>query len=103
LFGSDDRLVTAADIDGVLAEIGAVDTGQEPVPDDVDKLAACLQRIREGQWIAGVCTGLAAYSELRVDWVRTLFVFATLLTAGGFVLAYIALAFILPVASTREA
>ena len=57
---------------------------------------------REGQQIAGVCNGLAAYSELRVDWVRTLFFFATLLTLGAFTLVYVALVFILPVASTGD-
>jgi phage shock protein PspC (stress-responsive transcriptional regulator) len=105
LIGSNDRLVSVADIDGILEEIGAVDTGQEPATDEHDRppRRRRLQRIREGQWIAGVCNGLADYSELRVDWVRTLFIFATLFTAGGFALVYIALAFILPVASTREA
>ena len=97
-------MVTAAEIDGVLEEIGAVDTGRSRWPTKATRpRRRRLQRIREGQWIAGVCTGLAAYSELRVDWVRTLFVFAALLTAGAFILVYIALAFILPVASTREA
>ena len=86
LLGSGDRLVTAADIDGVLERdrrgrhrpraggrrgAGAPRRGR----------AACT-RIREGQRIAGVCTGLAAYSEIDVDWVRTLFVFAALLTGG---------------------
>lgn len=47
-----------------------------------------------------MCTGLAAYAEIDVVWVRTLFVFATLLTAGIFLLVYVALAFILPVAAT---
>jgi phage shock protein C len=105
LLASQDRLVSVPDIDGVLEQIGAVDTGQEPSADERDRppRRRRLQRIREGQWIAGVCTGLAAYSEIRVDWVRTLFIFATLFTAGGFALVYIALAFILPVASTREA
>lgn len=102
LIGSDDRLVGVAEIEGILEQIGAVDTGQEPVADGLPRRRR-LQRVREGQWIAGVCTGLSAYSEIRVDWVRTLFIFATLFTAGGFALVYIALAFILPVASTREA
>ena len=104
LLGSDDRLVTAADIDGVLEEIGAVDTGHDPVADEgsVRTRARRLHRIREGKKIAGVCTGLAAYAELDVAWVRTLFVFATLLTAGIFALVYIALAFILPVSATRD-
>jgi phage shock protein PspC (stress-responsive transcriptional regulator) len=104
LLGSDDRLVTAVEIDGVLDEIGAVDTGRDPVPDEAVERPGGrrLQRIREGQMIAGVCNGLAAYAELRVDWVRTLFVFAALLTAGLFVLVYIALAFILPVAKPHD-
>jgi phage shock protein PspC (stress-responsive transcriptional regulator) len=104
LLGSEDRLVTTADIDGVLEEIGAVDTGHQPVADEdsTRPRRRRLQRIREGQEIAGVCTGLAAYAEVDVAWVRTVFIFATLLTAGIFVLVYIALVFILPVASKRE-
>jgi phage shock protein C len=106
LLGSDDRLVTAADIDGVLEVIGAVDTGHDdPVADEAmtQPRARRLQRIREGQQVAGVCNGLAAYAELDVDWVRTGFVLGTLVTAGILGLVYIALVFILPVASTREA
>ena len=62
-----------------------------------------LTRVREGQMIAGVCTGMAAFSEIRVDWVRTIFVLAALVTAGFFVVVYIAMAFILPVVEAPEA
>ena len=55
-----------------------------------------LERIREGQQIAGVCNGLAAYAEINVNWVRALFLFATAVTAGGFLLVYAVLAFMLP-------
>jgi phage shock protein C len=94
----------ATDIDGVLEEIGAVDTGRDPVTEEARARprARRLHRIREGQQIAGVCTGLAAYSELDVAWVRTLFVLGTLVTAGMLGLVYVAMAFILPVAATRE-
>ena len=104
LLGSDDRLVTAADIDGVLEEIGAVDTGHDQETEEAGPhpRARRLQRIRQGQQLAGVCNGLAAYAELRVDWVRTFFLLATVFTAGIFGLVYVALAFILPVAATRE-
>jgi phage shock protein C len=104
LLGSDDRLITSTDIDGVLDEIGAVDTGRRPVPgdDDAPPRRRKLQRIREGQQIAGVCTGIAAYSEVGVDWVRTVFVLGTLVTAGFLGLVYIALVFILPVAPARQ-
>lgn len=103
LLESDDRLVTAADIDGVLEEIGAVDTGHEPAPErgGAQPRRRHLTRIREGQEIAGVCTGIAAYAELDVDWVRTVFVLGTLVTAGILGLVYIALALILPLSATR--
>jgi phage shock protein C len=104
LLGSGDRLVTAADIDGILEEIGAVDTGHDPGTYEAGPRprARRLHRIREGQQLAGVCNGLAAYADLPVDWVRTGFVLGTVVTAGIFGLVYVALAFILPVAATRD-
>jgi phage shock protein PspC (stress-responsive transcriptional regulator) len=98
--GSGDRLVTSADIDGVLEEIGGVDTGREPSAAEAAAPARSrrLQRIHEGQMLAGVCTGLAAYTEVRVDWVRTFFVLATFVTAGLFGFVYVALVLLMPVA-----
>jgi phage shock protein PspC (stress-responsive transcriptional regulator) len=103
LLGSDDRLVTAADIDGVLEAIGAVDTGHDPVagPVDAPKRKRRLTRIREGQDIAGVCNGIAAYSEIDVGWVRTVFFLGALVTGGILGVVYIVLAFILPIESRR--
>jgi len=103
--GSEDRVISAADIDAVLEAIGAVDTGNDrpTEPHDAPPRKRRLQRIKEGQQLAGVCTGLADYAELRVDWVRTFFVLATLVTAGAFGLVYVAMAVILPVAPHREA
>jgi phage shock protein PspC (stress-responsive transcriptional regulator) len=106
--GLGDRFVTLADIDAVLDVVGPV---ADPTPAGITGRAARatgrplkrrrLARIREGQEIAGVCTGLAAYSEIGVDWVRTIFVFATLLTVGGFLIVYLGMAFLLPVYATR--
>ena len=49
----------------ILDEVGTVDTGREHGPDEARaRRAAAAARIREGQQIAGVCTGLAAYSEI---------------------------------------
>lgn len=97
---SGDRIVSVADVEGILDEIGAVDTGMGPEPDEDVRAPRRrrLQRIREGQQIAGVCTGLASYAEVDVDWVRTVFVLGTLVTAGILGLVYIALIFILPIA-----
>ena len=103
--GAEDRSITASEIDGILEAIGAVDTGTEPAPepDDAKPRKRRLMRIRQGQEVAGVCTGIAAYSELDVDWVRTGFILGSLVTGGVLVVVYIALALILPVAPTREA
>jgi phage shock protein PspC (stress-responsive transcriptional regulator) len=101
----EDRVFSAADVGGVLEAIGSIDTGRPPDRDDgaAPPRPRRLRRIREGQQIAGVCTGLAAYSDIDVSWVRTLFVLGTLVTAGILGLVYIALAFILPIAPTRQA
>lgn len=112
--GATDRIVTMKDIDVVLETIGPVgstDDRTSGAKDDRPPSVAAsrpgdrrrLYRIREDQWIAGVSTGIAAYSEIGVEWVRTIFVLATLVTAGLFLLVYVALAFILPVVPTREA
>lgn len=99
-----DRRITAADMDAVLEEVGAVDTGHTPAADQgaVPAPRRRLTRIREGEWVAGVCNGLAAYSEIDVGWVRTLFLFGIPLTGGILAVVYIALAFILPVTRTQE-
>ena len=107
-----DRVVAAAEIEAILDDVGTVgtdtdtddsDRAREPGAAPTRPRRRRLMRVREGQAIAGVCTGLAAYSEIRVDWVRTIFVLAAIFTAGFFVIVYIAMAFILPVAETQEA
>jgi phage shock protein PspC (stress-responsive transcriptional regulator) len=102
LVASGDRLITGREIEGILEEVGAVDAGEDanagrtPAPPPAQGRRR-LTRIRDGQQIAGVCTGLAAYADIRVDWVRTLFILGTLLTVGGLGLLYVALMFILPI------
>ena len=106
---SGDRLMTAADIDAVLEEVGAVDTGREPGAGEAAARSATtagrrrLHRIRDGQQVAGVCNGLAAYTGIDVAWVRTLFLVATTLTAGVFALVYFGLAVILPIEPAPDA
>ena len=102
MVASGDRLLTVADIEDVLDEIGMVDTGRDHGPEDGGTPRRRLRRIREGQEIAGVCTGIAAYSEIRVDWVRTTVVLGTIFTGGILGVVYIALAVILPVVPRSE-
>src|SRR5690349_19805980 len=108
LAGGPERIVTAAEIDRILEDIGAVDAGSASAGEHgggwanagIPTPARKLVRIKEGQQIAGVCTGIAAYTEIRVDWVRTVVVLATIFSGGLFLLVYIALAFLLPVVPT---
>ena len=105
LLGSGDRVLTGPDIAGVLEEIGAIDTGHDPqsAEDRPRPRARHLQRIRQGQQVAGVCNGIAAYAQLDVSWVRLGFLAATTATARVFAIVYFALAFMLPVTAAREA
>ena len=71
------------DINAVLEVIGAVDTGHaetvfaQPVVNSPRRLF----RIRKGRWLAGICRGLAAYSSIRVAWVRTIFIAVSIFAA----------------------
>jgi len=107
------RILMLADVEAVLTDIGPVAGGETPGREPAAGFGPIgggrtrprrrLYRIREGQQIAGVCEGLAAYSEIDVGWVRTIFVFATLITVGFFPFVYLALAFILPVVPSYDA
>lgn len=104
LLHTDDQVLDLAEMNKVLAEVGPVEAGGS-VP-DVEQVPSGerrrLYRIQEGQDVFGVCQGLAAYADMDVDWVRTIFFFLALLSGGAFILVYIAMAFIMPVARTRE-
>jgi phage shock protein PspC (stress-responsive transcriptional regulator) len=111
--GAEDRIVTKGDVVAVLEQVGTVDpAGTSPTGMAASPAATTsgrrtrrrrLYRIREGQDIAGVCTGLAVYADLDVGWVRTIFVLGALVTAGLVGVVYVALMFLLPVLPTREA
>ena len=105
--GSEDRIVTAADIEAILEEIGAFEGGVEGEAGTdeglIPRRLRRLHRIRAGKRIAGVCTGLAAYADIDLTWVRTGFVIGTVFTAGIFAVVYIVLAFVLPITPTSEA
>ncbi|HET7370239.1 MAG TPA: PspC domain-containing protein [Gammaproteobacteria bacterium] len=104
LVGSERRVLTRDDASAVLEQIGSVDAGSD------ETVAAerspghrrRLCRIREGQWLTGVCQGLAAYSDIRVDWVRSIFVILSVFTGGVPALIYLILSFVLPVVPTLD-
>ena len=59
-----------------------------------------LYRIREGEKLWGVCTGLAAYFDIDVTIVRVAFVVLALISHGAGVGLYILMAIVVPVAET---
>ncbi len=96
------QVIQRATLVGVLDQIGVVEpigAAEAPPPPPDGRRRLC--RIQEGQQIAGVCQGLATYTSIRVDWVRTTFVLLSLVTAGVPALIYMALAVALPVVRTQ--
>ena len=107
-------VVTSAEIDRIVAEMGpvhaATDDGGEAKEEGAagaapktDKASQRLYRIMDGAMIGGVCNGLAAYFHVDVTLVRIAFVIAVLITRGFGIAAYIILMFVIPEAKTPEA
>jgi phage shock protein PspC (stress-responsive transcriptional regulator) len=109
------NVLTAAEIDGVLKEMGPVQTdGDAPggaasaeqahVGTKGTGAAAPkrLYQIRDGAMLSGVCTGIAAYLDIDVTIVRILFVVLTVLTGGLWILVYLVMMLVVPFANTGE-
>ncbi|HEY3883655.1 MAG TPA: PspC domain-containing protein [Vicinamibacterales bacterium] len=109
-------VVTALEIDRILAEMGPVDAGDatageaqaadgdaaHEAPNATTASPKRLYQIREGAMISGVCNGIAAYLDVDVTLVRIAFALLALLTKGFFLLVYFALMLIIPHAETPE-
>ena len=111
------NVLSAADIDGVLKEMGPVQSdntadagaGASTPPNSESKTSGTaasapkrLYQIREGAMLSGVCTGLAAYLSVDVAIVRIAFVVLTLLTTGIWILVYVGMMLVVPFANTGE-
>ncbi|HET9818433.1 MAG TPA: PspC domain-containing protein [Rhodanobacteraceae bacterium] len=99
-----DRIIAGHDVDSVLVQVGKVDLdiGTSPSREAQSFRPRRLCRILEGKWISGVCVGLAVYSSIGVDWVRAIFILATVFTGGVVILIYLGLMFALPVVQTHD-
>ncbi len=98
------NVVTTAEAETIVKEMGPVTTDGEPAHDAPPAPGAPkrLYRVVEGEWIAGVANGLAAYFDVDVMLVRILFVLLLVLTGGGFVFGYILAWIFIPVAVTSK-
>lgn len=110
VLGPHKTVVTADEINRIVAEMGPVDGASEPADeaDGADEGAAAgaatkrLYRIPAGAMIAGVCTGIAAYLRTDVTIVRIAFVLAALVSKGAGILVYVVMMFVVPEASSPE-
>jgi phage shock protein PspC (stress-responsive transcriptional regulator) len=61
-----------------------------------------LYRIPAGEWIMGVCNGLAAYFNVDVTLMRIIWILLTIFTHGFWIVAYIVLAIVMPPVRSEE-
>jgi phage shock protein PspC (stress-responsive transcriptional regulator) len=114
--GAHKSVVTRAEIEQVITQMGPVDAEPPPAappgagttgtstPNAGGAQAAPrrLYQISEGAMVSGICNGYAAYSGLDVTWIRVIFVLLILVTGGGALIAYLVFMFIIPYANTSE-
>jgi phage shock protein PspC (stress-responsive transcriptional regulator) len=101
---ADQVIVTPAQLEPALAEIGAVQvpgSGTQPAPSPRDAgrdEARPLRQVSEGAVISGVCQGLARYFALDVTLLRVIAVILLVVTGGGMIPVYLALMLLMPYA-----
>ena len=120
LLGNHKTVVLTREVAAVLAAMGPIesapgaapgtgaggagtpgDDGAEPLPGKGGGggTPRRLYRIREGDMIAGVCNGLAAYAHIDPTLVRLAFVFLTIMWGTG-LMVYVVMAIVVPEAVT---
>ena len=107
-------VVTAAEMAEALAAMGPVEGAEaagaeSPNPADpprdrpkAEDARRRLFRLREGAMLAGVCTGLAAYTRIDLALVRIGVVVAALFAPWFMLIAYVVAMFAIPSANTAE-
>lgn len=123
MLGAYKTVVTAKQIEAVIAEMGPVEGAEgateasasagatgagATTPEGAGGSTAAsggagvrrLYRLYDGAIISGVCNGLAAYFRIDPTVVRLVFIILTILTSGAFALAYVVMIFAVPAADT---
>jgi phage shock protein PspC (stress-responsive transcriptional regulator) len=110
-------VVSASEVDQIVAEMGPVDSAAGSGDDRAGQTGTAgerpaqqhrlpprrLYRILDGAMFGGVCNGVAAYFHVDVTIVRIMFFVAAIVTKGVGILAYVAMMFVIPEAKTPEA
>jgi phage shock protein PspC (stress-responsive transcriptional regulator) len=113
--GAHKTVVTAAEIEQIIKEMGPVNDPQFDSDDEQPdgqphtgkgttgtRPPRRLYQIREGSMLSGVCKGLAVYFNIDVTIIRIVFIVLTLLTSGVWLLLYAAMMIVVPHADTAE-
>ena len=102
-------VVTDAEIDTVVSEMGPVqssaegsDGNGESKSEKSSPRVKRLYKIKDGAIFGGVCQGLAAYFGIDVVLMRVIFVILTLVTQGAWILVYVVMWLFLPEARTSQ-
>jgi phage shock protein PspC (stress-responsive transcriptional regulator) len=102
-------VISLMELDVVLADVGEVrDIASEPnepkaeyIPRDSQPPPKRLEQVNEGAILAGICAGIARYTDIDVVWVRIVLVIMTVLSGFTAVLIYALLMLLLPIEPTR--
>jgi len=114
--GPHKTVVSSAEVDHIVREMGPIEATKDVGPHGDGKDTGGRQqtagtaggrprrlfRNPDGAIVAGVCSGLAAYLNIDVTLVRIGFVILAVVTKGVGVIAYLALMFVVPEATTAE-
>ncbi len=100
-------VVNTHEVEEAIAAMGPVEGADAPHTDQQHTAAASgarrkLYRLREGALLAGVTTGVAAYTRIDLSMVRIALVLLVILSFWFGALAYIVAMFIIPTADTPE-
>lgn len=118
----DRDVVTSGQVDVVLAALGSVEPAEDLGAADADAATIAMPATSTSgaeestTWrdrrlyrltgddaiLAGVCSGLAAYLRVDVTVVRVVVLLLTVLTGGALIIGYVAMALIVPEASSPE-
>jgi phage shock protein PspC (stress-responsive transcriptional regulator) len=111
--GPHKTVVSTIEVERVIQEMGPVESADPQSPGATTEPGAVpvtalppprkrLFQIREGAMWMGVCNGIAAYLNVDVTWVRIAFVLLTIFSSGLWLVLYLVLMFVVPVANTPE-
>lgn len=101
--GAHKSVVTGAEVAQAIAEMGPVESeGTAEEKTDAGPAPKKLYRIAQGAMFAGVANGLSAYLNIDVVFIRIIFVLLAVVSGGAWIVAYIAMAILIPRAYTPE-